>query len=127
MGKWRTRSGIDQAAFYDGGSQVSGQTASRYAAPPGSFPFARGISDDGYRTNPWIMGQYGGFGSPRESNQRLKEIIAAGQTGFSVALDLPTQMGMDSDHSLAAGEVGKVGVPIDSLHDIEILFEDVDL
>jgi methylmalonyl-CoA mutase N-terminal domain/subunit len=73
------------------------------------------------------MGQYGGFGSPEQSNERLKQIIAAGQTGFSVALDLPTQMGLDSDHPLSRGEVGKVGVPIDSLRDMEILLDGVDL
>ena len=120
MNDWATRSGIPLAAWYGPGD-------SSEEAPPGRAPFVRGISADGYRGAPWIMGQYGGFGSPEESNQRLKEIIAAGQTGFSVALDLPTQMGLDSDHELSRGEVGKVGVPIDSLLDMEILFDGVDL
>lgn len=122
MTDWRTRSGIELSSFYgpeDAPKDLMGN--------PGEPPFARGISPDGYRSAPWIMGQYGGFGTPEESNARLKEIIAAGQTGFSVALDLPTQMGFDSDHPLAKGEVGKVGVPIDSLLDMEVLFDGVDL
>jgi len=94
---------------------------------PGSPPFTRGITPDGYRTAPWIMGQYGGFGTAEETNQRLRELIAAGQTGFSVALDLPTQMGLDSDHPLSLGEVGKVGVAIDSLADMERLLDGIDL
>ena len=94
---------------------------------PGEPPFTRGITADGYRSAPWIMGQYGGFGTAEETNQRFKELLAAGQTGFSVALDLPTQMGLDSDHSLAAGEVGKVGVAIDSLADMEVLIDGLDL
>lgn len=124
MTTWTTRSGLPLDVVYDESSEGVG--ASDITAP-GSAPFARGITSDGYRSAPWIMGQYGGFGTPRESNERLKQIIAAGQTGFSVALDLPTQMGLDSDHPLSKGEVGKVGVPIDSLRDIEILFDGVDL
>ncbi len=118
-----TRSGIPLAPFYE--RPTRGTDAQ--PAAPGSFPFTRGITTAGYRDASWIMGQYGGFGTPEESNERLKRIIEAGQTGFSVALDLPTQMGLDSDHPLAAGEVGRVGVPIDSLADMEILFRDVDL
>ena len=94
---------------------------------PGRPPFTRGITPDGYRSAPWIMGQYGGFGTAEETNQRFRELIAAGQTGFSVALDLPTQMGLDSDHPLALGEVGKVGVAIDSLADMERLLDGIDL
>ena len=94
---------------------------------PGQPPFTRGITPDGYRTAPWIMGQYGGFGTAKETNERFKQLLAAGQTGFSVALDLPTQMGLDSDHPLAAGEVGKVGVAIDSLADMEVLIAGLDL
>lgn len=121
---WTTRSGLPLDVVYDADSEGVDSTM---ITPPGTPPFARGISADGYRTAPWIMGQYGGFGTPEESNKRLKEIIAAGQTGFSVALDLPTQMGLDSDHVLSKGEVGKVGVPIDSLKDMEVLFDGVDL
>lgn len=126
MSEWTTRSGLPLEAFYGPESPGVPDSESR-DQPPGSAPFARGITPDGYRSRAWVMGQYGGFGTPRESNERLKQIIAAGQTGFSVALDLPTQMGLDSDHPLSKGEVGKVGVPIDSLRDVEILFDGVDL
>lgn len=126
MNKWVTHSGIPLEVAY--GPGASGQVPDlSKASLPGEPPFVRGITTDGYRTQPWIMGQYGGFGSPEQSNERLKQIIAAGQTGFSVALDLPTQMGLDSDHPLSRGEVGKVGVPIDSLRDMEILLDGVDL
>lgn len=91
---------------------------------PGEFPYTRGISKD---PAPWIMGQYAGFGTPAQSNQRFKQLLDAGVTGFSVALDLPTQMGLDSDHPRAAGEVGRVGVAIDSLRDIEILMDGIPL
>ncbi|MEI6362987.1 MAG: methylmalonyl-CoA mutase family protein [Actinomycetes bacterium] len=126
MNHWTTASGLPKLAYYDQSSDGASLSADR-VQPPGQPPFSRGITADGYRTNPWVMGQYGGFGTPRESNERLKQIIAAGQTGFSVALDLPTQMGLDSDDPRARGEVGKVGVSIDSLHDIEVLFDGVDL
>mgnify|MGYP001223997370 CR=1 FL=1 len=91
---------------------------------PGEFPYTRGISAE---PKPWIMGQYAGFGTPAESNQRFKQLLEAGVTGFSVALDLPTQMGLDSDDPKAAGEVGRVGVAIDSLADIEILMDGIEL
>jgi methylmalonyl-CoA mutase N-terminal domain/subunit len=93
----------------------------------GEFPFTRGIDPAGYRDKPWIIGQYAGFGSPSEANARLRALLAQGQTGFSVALDLPTQMGLDSDHPLSIGEVGNVGVAIDTVDDIEALFEGIDL
>ena len=91
---------------------------------PGEFPFTRGISAE---PRTWIMGQYAGFGSAQESNQRFRRLLDAGVTGFSVALDLPTQMGIDSDDPRAAGEVGRVGVAIDSLADIELLMRDIPL
>lgn len=91
---------------------------------PGEYPFTRGVSD---KPGPWIMGQYAGFGTPRESNDRFRKLLAAGVTGFSVALDLPTQMGIDSDDPRAVGEVGRVGVAIDSLADIEILMDQIPL
>lgn len=94
------------------------------AERPGEFPYTRGISAE---PKPWIMGQYAGFGTPAASNQRFRQLLAAGVTGFSVALDLPTQLGLDSDHALAAGEVGRVGVAIDSLADIEILMDGIPL
>src|SRR3984885_13795259 len=94
---------------------------------PGEFPFTRGIHPDMYRARLWTMRQYAGFGSAEESNRRYRYLLAQGVTGLSVAFDLPTQMGMDSDHALAAGEVGRVGVAICSLADMERLFEGIRL
>src|SRR6266699_5548570 len=94
---------------------------------PGEFPYTRGIYPDMYRRRLWTMRQYAGFGSAEESNQRYRYLLSQGTTGLSVAFDLPTQMGMDSDHPLAAGEVGKVGVSIASLADMERLFEGIPL
>ena len=91
---------------------------------PGEFPYTRGISPE---PAVWIMGQYGGFGTPAETNARFRSLLDAGLTGFSVALDLPTQMGIDSDDPRAAGEVGKVGVAIDTFADIETLMEGIPL
>jgi len=94
---------------------------------PGQYPFTRGIYPTLYRSRPWTMRQYAGFGTARESNARFRYLLAQGQTGLSVAFDLPTQIGLDSDHSLARGEVGRVGVAIDSLEDMELLFRDIPL
>ena len=94
---------------------------------PGEFPFTRGIYPDMYRQRLWTMRQYAGFGTAEESNRRYKYLLAQGITGVSVAFDLPTQMGMDSDHPLAAGEVGRVGVAIDSLADMQVLFDGIQL
>lgn len=94
---------------------------------PGSYPFTRGVQPTMYRGRFWTMRQYAGFGSAAETNKRFKYLIEQGQTGLSVAFDLPTQIGYDSDHELAAGEVGKVGVAIDSVEDIKLLFDGIDL
>jgi methylmalonyl-CoA mutase N-terminal domain/subunit len=94
---------------------------------PGSFPFTRGIYPAMYTNRPWTMRQYAGFGTASESNARYLELIAHGTTGLSVAFDLPTQMGMDSDAPLASGEVGKVGVAIDSIEDMRRLFDAIPL
>jgi methylmalonyl-CoA mutase N-terminal domain/subunit len=94
---------------------------------PGEFPFTRGVYPTMYRGRLWTMRQYAGFGSAAESNQRYRYLLAQGQTGLSVAFDLPTQIGMDSDHTLAQGEVGKVGVAIDSLEDMQALFDGIPL
>lgn len=94
---------------------------------PGQYPFTRGRDPLGYRTNFWIFQQYAGFGDAEEANKRYRFLLDHGQTGISIALDLPTQIGIDSDHPLAEGEVGKVGVAIDSLEDLEILFEGIPL
>ena len=94
---------------------------------PGEFPFVRGIYPTMYRGRLWTMRQYAGFGSAVESNQRYRYLLGKGQAGLSVAFDLPTQIGLDSDHPLALGEVGKVGVAIDSLEDMETLFDGIPL
>ena len=94
---------------------------------PGEFPYTRGVQSTMYRGRFWTMRQYAGFASAEESNARYKYLLAQGQTGLSVAFDLPTQIGYDSDHALAAGEVGKVGVAIDSLEDMETLFGGIPL
>ncbi|WP_295676770.1 methylmalonyl-CoA mutase [uncultured Mucilaginibacter sp.] len=94
---------------------------------PGEFPFTRGIQKDMYRGKPWTMRQYAGFSTAEESNKRYHYLLSQGTMGLSVAFDLPTQIGYDSDHALAEGEVGKVGVAIDSLKDIEILFDGIEL
>jgi methylmalonyl-CoA mutase N-terminal domain/subunit len=97
------------------------------AEAPGQFPFTRGIYADMYRKRLWTMRQYAGFGTAEESNRRYKYLLTQGITGLSIAFDLPTQMGMDSDHPLAAGEVGKVGVAIDSLADMQVLLDAIHL
>ena len=94
---------------------------------PGEYPFTRGIYPTMYRGRPWTMRQYAGFGSAREANQRYRYLLGHGTTGLSVAFDLPTQMGYDSDHPMADGEVGNVGVAIDSLEDMEALFDGIRL
>ena len=94
---------------------------------PGEYPFTRGVQATMYRGRLWTMRQYAGMGDAEESNKRYKYLLANGTTGLSVAFDLPTQIGMDSDHPLAAGEVGKVGVAIDSIEDMERLFSGIDL
>ncbi|RKO67247.1 acyl-CoA mutase large subunit family protein [Desulfofundulus salinus] len=94
---------------------------------PGSYPFTRGVQPNMYRGRLWTMRQYAGFGTAEETNARFRYLLEQGQTGLSVAFDLPTQIGYDSDHPLARGEVGKVGVAIDSLEDMETLFEGIPL
>ena len=94
---------------------------------PGEYPFTRGIHRLMYRKQPWTMRQYAGFGNPAETNQRFKYLIANGQTGLNVAFDLPTQIGLDSDDPLAEGEIGRVGMSIDTLRDFEVAFDGIDL
>ena len=94
---------------------------------PGEFPYTRGVQEDMYRGRLWTMRQYAGFSTAEESNERYHYLLAQGVSGLSVAFDLPTQIGYDSDHPLADGEVGKVGVAIDSIEDIEILFKGIEL
>ncbi len=94
---------------------------------PSEYPYTRGVQPTMYRSRLWTMRQYAGFGTAEESNKRYKYLLEQGQTGLSVAFDLPTQIGFDSDHPLSDGEVGKVGVAIDSLRDMEILFDGIPL
>src|SRR5438309_759913 len=94
---------------------------------PGEFPYTRGIQPTMYRGRLWTMRQYSGYGSAAETNSRFKYLLSNGQTGLSIAFDLPTQMGFDSDHPFAQGEVGKVGVSIDTLHDMEAMFSGIPL
>lgn len=126
MEKHQTISGVEQQRVYTP-NDVQGGSYDEKLGMPGQYPFTRGIYDEMYRDNLWIMGQYSGFSTPEEANKRYRYLIEQGQTGFSIALDLPTQMGYDSDSRMAEGEVGKVGVSINSLADIETLFEGIDL
>jgi len=115
---------VDRLYTHDGLGTWSAEQALGY---PGESPFTRGIYPSMYRGRLWTMRQYAGFGSAAESNQRYRYLLSQGQSGVSVAFDLPTQIGMDSDHSLALGEVGRVGVAIDSLEDMEALFDGIPL
>ena len=120
-----TDSGIPVKKFYEKKDVPSNWAKS--LGRPGQFPYARGIYDGMYRDRLWTMRQYTGFGSARETNRRFKYLISHGETGLSTAFDLPTQLGLDSDHPRAAGEVGRVGVAISSVHDMRRLFEGIDL
>ncbi len=124
--KFTTLSGISLERVYSPEAIVdSGREES--IGYPGEYPFTRGIYPTMYRGRFWTMRQYAGFGGAAESNQRYRYLLSKGQAGLSVAFDLPTQIGMDSDHALALGEVGKVGVAIDSLEDMETLFDGIPL
>jgi methylmalonyl-CoA mutase N-terminal domain/subunit len=123
---YRSTSGIEVEPVYRA-RDLDGLDPVDDVGEPGTFPFTRGIRADGYRTRPWTMRQYAGFGSAAETNRRFRYLLERGQTGLSVAFDLPTQMGYDSDDPMAAGEVGRVGVPIDSVADMEELLDGIDL
>ncbi len=110
-----------------GPEALDGWDADAQLGAPGSFPFTRGVYPSMYTGRPWTMRQYAGFGTAKESNERYHQLLAAGTTGLSVAFDLPTQMGYDSDNPVAAGEVGKVGVAIDSIDDMRVLFDQIPL
>jgi len=107
-------------------SDLSGRDLDRDLSYPGEYPFTRGVQATMYRGRLWTMRQYAGMGDAEESNKRYKYLLANGTTGLSVAFDLPTQIGLDSDHPLAVGEVGKVGVAIDSIEDMQRLFDGID-
>ena len=124
--EFRTASGLPLESFYTE-DHVPGALSDEAIGYPGRPPFTRGIYPTMYRGRLWTMRQYAGFGTAAESNRRYRYLLGKGQAGLSVAFDLPTQIGLDSDHLLAAGEVGKVGVAIDSLEDMEILFDGISL
>src|SRR5712691_5091332 len=121
-GDRETESGIEIKPVY-----TAEDVAGLELEPPGEYPFTRGPYRDMYRGRPWTMRQYAGFGSAEESNARYRYLLAAGQTGLSVAFDLPTQLGYDSDDPRALGEVGRTGVAIDSIADMELLFAGIPL
>ena len=122
----RSESGLPVRAVYDADA-LAGFDPAAELGEPGSFPFTRGVYPSMYTGRPWTMRQYAGFGTAKESNQRYHELVANGTGGLSVAFDLPTQMGYDSDEPVARGEVGKVGVAIDSVEDMRVLFEGLPL
>ncbi|HXJ46709.1 MAG TPA: methylmalonyl-CoA mutase family protein [Candidatus Dormibacteraeota bacterium] len=124
--RFTTLSGIPVERLY-GPDGANSSTAEQTIGYPGEFPYTRGIYPTMYRGRLWTMRQYAGFGTAVESNQRYRYLLSKGQAGLSVAFDLPTQIGMDSDAPLAVGEVGKVGVAIDSLEDMQMLFDGIPL
>ncbi len=119
-------SGIEVKPLYTA-ADVEASGGLTMLGEPGEYPFTRGIHRLMYRKQPWTMRQYAGFGNPADTNQRFKYLIANGQTGLNVAFDLPTQIGLDSDDPLAAGEIGRVGMSVDTLRDFEIAFDGIDL
>src|SRR3982750_917114 len=123
---FRTSSGIELANDYNP-SNAEAPDYEKDLNSPGEFPYTRGIRHNMYRGRLWTMRQYAGYATAEESNARYKYLLAEGTTGLSVAFDLPTQIGLDSDDPLSLGEVGKVGVAIDSLEDMERLFADIPL
>src|ERR1700687_1883150 len=124
--RFTTLGGIPLKTVYTQ-EDLAGQNAEDSIGAPGEFPYTRGIYPTMYRGRLWTMRQYAGFGTAAQSNERFRYLLGKGQTGLSVAFDLPTQIGHDSDHPRAAGEVGKVGVAIDSLEDMQTLFDGIPL
>jgi len=124
--KFETSSGLEIDTVYTP-EDLAGFDYTRDLGHPGEYPFTRGVQPNMYRGRLWTIRQYAGFGTAEETNQRYRYLLEQGQTGLSIAFDLPTQIGYDSDHPLAKGEVGKVGVAIDSLRDMEVLFQDIPL
>ncbi len=123
---FETDSGIPVERLYTA-EDSAGVDAEAGLGFPGEYPFTRGVQPTMYRGRFWTMRQYAGYASAEESNKRYRYLLEQGQTGLSVAFDLPTQMGYDPDHALAEGEVGKVGVSIASLEDMETLFDGIPL
>src|SRR5215468_7821287 len=123
--KAETSSGIEMKTFF--GPSDTDSDYDQEVADPGKFPYTRGPYETMYRGKLWTMRQYAGYASATESNARYRYLLGQGQTGVSVAFDLPTQMGYDSDHPMSSGEVGRVGVPIDTLDDMQRLFDAIPL
>jgi methylmalonyl-CoA mutase N-terminal domain/subunit len=121
-----TESGLPFAPVY-GPADLEGWDPAERLGAPGAYPYTRGVYPTMYTGRPWTMRQYAGFGTAAESNERYRQLLAAGTTGLSVAFDLPTQMGYDSDAPIAHGEVGKVGVAIDTIDDMRVLFDKIPL
>ncbi|MFQ6090082.1 MAG: methylmalonyl-CoA mutase family protein, partial [Candidatus Bipolaricaulia bacterium] len=126
MKKFTTDSEIEVAGLYTP-EHLRGFSYQERLGFPGEPPFTRGVYPTMYRGRLWTMRQYAGFGDAEETNRRFRYLVEQGQTGLSVAFDLPTQMGYDSDHPLAEGEVGRCGVAIDFVEDMELLFKDIPL
>src|SRR5476651_1273984 len=124
--RFGTSSGIELAALYGPGSSPA-ESYDEKLGYPGLLPFTRGVQPTMYRGRYWTMRQYAGFGTAEETNERFHFLLKGGQTGLSTAFDLPTQMGHDSDSPLARGEVGRVGVAIDTFDDMEALFKGIPL
>ena len=120
-----TDSGIEIDRLYDAGDVAPG--LEDRLGEPGDYPFTRGIHDGMYRDRLWTMRQYAGFASPEDTNERYRYLIEHGSTGLSMAFDLPTQLGRDSDDPLCDGEVGRTGVPIDTIEDMRICFDQIPL
>jgi methylmalonyl-CoA mutase N-terminal domain/subunit len=126
--RFATDADLEIKGAYDAGDvAAAGVDPERDLGRPGGFPYTRGVQDSMYRGQLWTMRQYAGFGTAAESNQRYRYLLAQGGKGLSVAFDLPTQMGRDSDHPMAAGEVGRVGVAIDSIEDMRVLLDGLPL
>lgn len=117
----------DKKIYTDSGIEIKSLYTGQGTELPGQFPFTRGVQPDMYRGKLWTMRQYAGFSTAEESNKRYHYLLSQGVSGLSVAFDLPTQIGYDSDHALSEGEVGKVGVAIDSIEDIQTLFNGIKL
>ena len=126
--QFRTESDVELEPVYTPNDlEADGFDHDRDLGYPGEYPYTRGVQPNMYRGRLWTMRQYSGYASAEESNRRFRYLLEQGQTGLSIAFDLPTQIGYDSDDPLAQGEVGKVGVPISSLRDMEVLMDGIPL
>ena len=126
--RFKSESGIEQEVVYSADDlEASGWEYMKDLGFPGEYPYTRGVQANMYRGRVWTMRQYSGYATAEESNRRFKYLLEQGQTGLSIAFDLPTQIGYDSDHPMARGEVGKVGVPICSLRDMDVLLDGIPL